>query len=430
MQEDTLWVKQTLNGDGQAFHHLIIKHYPAIHALIMSWVKNPEDAEDLMQEVFLKAYLELASLKHPEQFRLWLRQIAKHQCQNWLCRRQEIFSQLDEDMISETPSADEVLIMRETLAKVIKAIDELPESEGQLLRERYLDDVSYDELEFRHGLSRNALAVRLLRAREKVRARVEKLLAGVGIFSWHDALRKMLSGGVEAVKIGAKVKIVAIGVAGVLVLGGAGIVLWHNQTTQIEPEPIPNQVAPKVSADVSGKEDTSSELKDNQNEKAQISQAIAFLDSLSKDGQDKAGAEDSNLKESKETIKPKEESKTGEFTLADMASRMPILREEIRTGMGHIITRGDEVIGVWQSGNVSPEKGDWINEQIREINKEWKDLFFNKVGPYNAYKSNLEGRHPYPLAEGGEFYELAQRLPHFVTPNDFDNANYIWLGDD
>jgi len=225
-------------------------------------------------------------------------------------------------------------------------------------------------------------------------------------------------------KIGIKTKFIAAGATIFLLMVGVGIILWqHYRSTQIEPEPIPNQVAPKVSADVSGKEDTSSELKDNQNEKAQISQAITFLDSLSKDSQDKADAEDSNLKGSKETVDPKEEPKAGEFTLADMAARMPILREEIRTEMASINSRGDEVTAVWQSGNLTPEKGEWIKEQCREIDKEWKDLFFNKINTYIAYKVNLEGKgYTFPLAKGGEFYELAQRLPFYVSPRDFDNS--------
>ncbi|MDQ1317689.1 MAG: polymerase sigma-70 factor, subfamily [Candidatus Poribacteria bacterium] len=230
MQEDILCVKQTLDGDEQAFHRLIIKYYPAIHALVLSWVKNREDTEDLMQEIFLRAYQELDSLRHPEQFRLWLRQIARHQCQNWL-RKEKTFLQLDDDMICETPLADETLILQETLAKVMKAIDELPKSESQLLKERYLDDASYNEMETRHGLSHSVLAMRLLRARQHVREKI-KLLSGVLALSWQDMVKKIFVGGIEAMKISAKVKIIAIGVGTVLVLGGAGVIVWHHQSTQ------------------------------------------------------------------------------------------------------------------------------------------------------------------------------------------------------
>ncbi|HGJ64700.1 TPA: sigma-70 family RNA polymerase sigma factor, partial [bacterium] len=211
MQRDAVLVKQTLAGDEQAFHRLIIFYQADINALVMSYVKNPDDAKEIVQDVFFKAYCNLASLKQPERFYYWLRQIAKNDCQNWLGRKRE-FVPLNDDIVAETPSADETLILRETLAKVMQAIDELPETEKRLMKERYLDESSYDELQARHGLSYKALSMRLLRAKQKVRARMEKLLAGVGIFSWHDALRKMLSGGVEAVKISAKVKIISIGI--------------------------------------------------------------------------------------------------------------------------------------------------------------------------------------------------------------------------
>ena len=233
MQKDALLVKQTLAGEHEAFHRLIIFYQSDIYAFILSWVRNPDDAKELVQDVFLEAYRDLGSLRQHERFYFWLRQIARYHCQNWLKRKRE-FVPLSDDIVAKTPSADETLILRETLAKIMQAVDELPETEKQILKERYLDDSTYDELQAKHGLSYKALNMRLSRAKEKVRARVEKLLAGIGIFSWHDALRKMLSGGVEAMKIGAKVEIIAIGVGAVLVLGGAGVIVWHHQITQEE----------------------------------------------------------------------------------------------------------------------------------------------------------------------------------------------------
>jgi len=232
MSEDTLLIQQTLAGDEQAFHRLTVKYQSAIYSLILSYVRNPDDAQEIMQDVFLKAYQGLSSLRRSERFRFWLYQLARNQCQDWKRKNQAEFQQLTDKIADGAYPVDELLILRETLAKIMQAIDELPETEKRILKERYLDDSSYAEMQAKHGLSYKALNMRLLRAKQKVRARVEELLAGIGIFSWQDALKKMLSGGVEAVKISAKVKIITIGIAAVLVLSGTGFILWYHQSTQ------------------------------------------------------------------------------------------------------------------------------------------------------------------------------------------------------
>jgi len=255
MQNDDFLVQQTLAGEHEAFHRLIILYQADIYAFVISWVKNPEDAKELVQDIFLEAYRDLASLKQPERFYFWLRQIAKHRCQNWQERKRQ-FVPLSEDMVAETPSVDETFILRETIAKVMQAIDELPEAEKRILKERYLDDSSYAELQAKHGLSYKALNMRLLRAKQKVRARVEKLLAGIGIFSWHDILKKMLLGGVEAVKISAKAKIIIIVIVTMFALSGTGIIIWHYQqsTQNITPNSSINQTIQKASLSSANKQ--------------------------------------------------------------------------------------------------------------------------------------------------------------------------------
>lgn len=228
MQNDALLVRQTLVGDKQAFHQLIVRYQSDIYTFIMSYVKNTDDAKELVQEVFFKAYSNLASLKKHEQFYYWLRQIAKNCCQNWLGRKKD-FVPLNDDMVAKTQPIDEMLIFRESLTKVMQAIEELPEIEKKILKERYLDDSSYDELRERYKLSYKALSMRLLRAKQKVREKIERLLAGVSIFSWRDALKKMSLEGVEAVKISVKSTIVSISVVSVLFLSGAGVIIWYHQ---------------------------------------------------------------------------------------------------------------------------------------------------------------------------------------------------------
>jgi RNA polymerase sigma-70 factor (ECF subfamily) len=216
-------VERTLAGDHQAFNSLITDYYTDIYGMILSWVKNPEDAKDLTQDVFISAYLDLSSLRDRERFYSWLRQIARHKCQSWK-RKQIDFVPLHDDLISKEPSTDEVLILRETLAKVMEAIDSLPESEKRLLKEHYLDNVSYDELEARHGVSAKALVVRLVRTRRKIRDQLEKTLSAFVAFL-HDHTESILTGGMEIVKLGVKTKLIAGGIAIILILGGAGVLV-------------------------------------------------------------------------------------------------------------------------------------------------------------------------------------------------------------
>jgi len=221
--KDDILVEQTLAGDKQAFNSLITDYYADIYGMILSWVKNPEDAKDLAQDVFISAYFDLPSLKDHKLFYSWIRQIARHKCQN-LKREQIDLAPLHDDLISKEPSTDEVLILRETLAKVMEAIDNLPESEKRLLKEHYLDDVSYDELEAKHGVSTKALVVRLVRIRRKIRDQLEKTLSAFVAF-FHDHTESILTGGMETMKLSVKTKLIAGGIAVMLLLGGAGILV-------------------------------------------------------------------------------------------------------------------------------------------------------------------------------------------------------------
>ncbi|MEK7399149.1 MAG: RNA polymerase sigma factor, partial [Candidatus Poribacteria bacterium] len=248
---NNILVEQTLAGDHQAFNSLITDYYADIYDMILTWVKEPEDAKDLTQDVFISVYLDLPSLKDHKRFYSWLRQIAKHKCQNWK-RKQIDFIPLHDDLISKEPSTDEVLILRETLAKVMEAIDNLPESEKRLLKEHYLDDVSYDELEARHGVSAKTLVVRMVRARRKIRDQLEKTLSAFVAFL-HDHTESILIGGTEIMKLSIKTKLIAGGIAVMLVSGGTGVLVKHYSSEQVisatSQESSPNLTAKSVSGD-------------------------------------------------------------------------------------------------------------------------------------------------------------------------------------
>ena len=160
-----------------------------------------------------------------------------------------------------------------------------------------------------------------------------------------------------------------IGIATLLVLGGAGIILWYHQPTQAIPESTVNQTAQKASAvssakSVSSKKNISDEqikkTKDNQNEDAQKTQAIAFLDSLKKDGQEKATVNDVKKENGKDTNE------------SDKAQQYELLRQqfgdEARTKIPMLVEQWKEMMArrnalhCTAEGNTADDKeSDYLN---------------------------------------------------------------------
>jgi RNA polymerase sigma-70 factor (ECF subfamily) len=73
-------------GDKQAYAELIRGHYASVYLLCLGCLGKAADAEDAAQEVFLKGYLKIRTLRQPDHFNGWIRQIAKNECMNFLRR--------------------------------------------------------------------------------------------------------------------------------------------------------------------------------------------------------------------------------------------------------------------------------------------------------------------------------------------------------
>ena len=85
--EDSALVQQVLNGDNAAFDLIMSRYQTAIYNLTYRMVGNKEDAEDLMQETFLRAYAALHTFRQELRFSSWLYKIAANLCINWKSKR-------------------------------------------------------------------------------------------------------------------------------------------------------------------------------------------------------------------------------------------------------------------------------------------------------------------------------------------------------
>ena len=261
-------IQQTLAGKTSAFDQLVKMHRRTIYVIVLSYIKNPADAEDLTQRIFIRAYEQLSTLRELNCFMQWLQQIAHNTCKDWLRRRSELVASLEvvksSDFSETAPSAEDIVLKAEVEDIVRKAINGLTETDRKLMEGHYIEGASYDELRAESGLSYAAIANRLKRAKREVRRRVKRLLGGVVMLP----SRTVIWGGIETVKLSAKVKLATVGLAAVIGIGGGGALYHH--ASQLEPVVANELKAPEAQTAIV---DSSNEIPSMTYAKAAVSSA-------------------------------------------------------------------------------------------------------------------------------------------------------------
>ena len=167
-------------GDQDAFEQLVRDNEKRIYNLVLRMVGNPEDALDLSQESFLKAWKGLPSFKGDSAFSTWVYRLASNTCLDFLRRRkrqQEAVGaplSLDDEDAPPPPSDEnsqpEVQLERtERSLALKKALDALPDHHRQVLILRELSGLSYQEISDTLDLDIGTVKSRLTRARLSLR---------------------------------------------------------------------------------------------------------------------------------------------------------------------------------------------------------------------------------------------------------------------
>ncbi len=172
MVSDEELVARTLHGDASAFGSLLRRHQRAILGFCRRHVGDLQEAEDLAQEAFLRAYFDLHALREPAKFARWTRAIALRLCQSWHRRRREVpmpaESRLWRDcerqvMVSKTPleTATDVLVR--------EAVTALPDSYQDVIVLRYFEGLTQSEVASLLGIPVETVRTRLRRAKKRLK---------------------------------------------------------------------------------------------------------------------------------------------------------------------------------------------------------------------------------------------------------------------
>ena len=226
IKENTL-IYRAQTGDEEAFADLMRAYHAFVYAIVIGVVDNPHDAEEVVQDTFFNAYQGLKQLEDVTKFKSWLAEVTRNCARQWLRKQRGETVPLDdvsEEMLQTEDSPDERLTRLEQRELIRRTMETLPQQDGDIARAFYLEGASYDELTSAHGLSYNAIAFRLSRAKRQLSKRLQYLLTGIFV-SPGLTLKKLYTGGLTVMKIGTVPKIVVstIALIGLIFIGYIGI---------------------------------------------------------------------------------------------------------------------------------------------------------------------------------------------------------------
>jgi len=179
--EDGYLVNRCLNGEPEAFGFLVDRYKESVYSFAYAKLGNFHDAEDVTQEVFVKAYQKLRTLRRWDSFHAWIYSIAANLCKNWLrAKSRRPDREYIEDEGAKTLRASSMNSYRDELRResLHEALHLLPEIHRQVLTLHYLGGMSTKEIARFLGTSPNAIIQRLYRARAKLK---EEMLAMMNI---------------------------------------------------------------------------------------------------------------------------------------------------------------------------------------------------------------------------------------------------------
>lgn len=178
-EQENLIVQQVLDGDTNAFEELVLEYEKKVYNVALRMVNNQEDAEDITQEAFIKAYNSLANFRGDSKFSVWLTRIVSNMCLDLIRsrgRRPTIsLSVEDEDgenvelEISDIRQSPET-IMEQQLTKdsVRRGLKQLPDEYREILLLREIQGLSYEEISAALDLEVGTVKSRIYRGRKKL----------------------------------------------------------------------------------------------------------------------------------------------------------------------------------------------------------------------------------------------------------------------
>ena len=179
MQDDEL-IKSILKGNGERYDDIVERYQTGLYRTAYYYTQNVEDARDITQEIFIKAYNNLAGFKQGSTFSTWLYRIAVNHCIDW-CRKKKPFyveAACMDNLCDEEGSPEDLFLQQEIASEVQAAVGSLSEIYSTVLILYYFEDFSPQQIADIMDTSKRTVETRLFRGRKMLRDKLYSALSG------------------------------------------------------------------------------------------------------------------------------------------------------------------------------------------------------------------------------------------------------------
>ena len=178
-EQEYLIVQRVLEGDTNAFEELVLEYEKKVYSVALRMLNNSEDAADMTQEAFIKAYNSLSGFRGDSKFSVWLTRIVSNLCLDFMRSRNRrptvSLSMEDEDgedvqldIADSSQSPEELLERSLTRESVRRGLQSLPEDYREILLLREIQGLSYDEIAAALDIEVGTVKSRIFRGRKKL----------------------------------------------------------------------------------------------------------------------------------------------------------------------------------------------------------------------------------------------------------------------
>ena len=176
---DNELISKVLRGDQQAYAGLVNRYQNYVFTLALRFTKNREDAEEVSQDIFIKAYRALADFRGASKFSTWLYTIVNTTCITFLRKKRLEVHSLDNEKVFEVADNQDsgmranLVEQKSRMAMVNNAIKMLGTDDAQVITLFYKGEQTLEEIARILGVEANTVKVRLHRARARLKEKME-----------------------------------------------------------------------------------------------------------------------------------------------------------------------------------------------------------------------------------------------------------------